>query len=67
MLCFLSNQKTRQLNPLDMCEGEKQWYINHLLDLLNKPTKFQLNWIRAHNFQFKLFDIAVTLKYGQGH
>ena len=30
-------------------------------------TKFPLNWIRTQNVQLKLFDTAVTLKYGQGH
>ena len=29
--------------------------------------KFQLNWIRKQNFQFKLFNIDVTLKYSEGH
>ena len=34
---------------------------------MNNHTKFQLNWIRTQNFQLKLFDNAVTLKYNQGH
>ena len=36
------------------------------LTYFNNPTKFQLNWMRTQSFQLKLFDIAVTLKYGQG-
>ena len=28
---------------------------------------FQLNGVRKQNFQLKLFNIAVTLKYAQGH
>ena len=40
--------------------------IHYLLDLMKNPTKFQLNWIRTQSFQLKLFDTAVTLKYGQG-
>ena len=50
-----------------MCKNDKQWYIHYLLDFLNNPTKFQLNWIRIQNVQLKLFNTAVTLKYGQGH
>ena len=38
-----------------------------MLDLLNNPTKFQLTWIRTQDFQLKLIDIAVNLKYGQDH
>ena len=53
---FLSNQKLCQL-----------FLLYCLLDLLDNPTTFQLNWIRTQNFQSKLFDIVVTLKYGQGH
>ena len=34
---------------------------------MNKDTKFQLNRMRTYNFQLKLFDTAVTLKYNQGH
>ena len=29
--------------------------------------KFQVNWVRAQDFQLKLFDIAVAWKYSQGH
>ena len=29
--------------------------------------KFELNQTRISNFQLKLFDTAVTLKYGQSH
>ena len=64
---FLSNQKTCQLSSLNMCQSEKYWYIHYLLDLLNDPTKFKHSWIRTQNFHLKLFDTAVTLKYGQGH
>ena len=42
-------------------------YIHYPLHLLNNPTKFQLNRIRTQDFQLKLFDSAVTLKYSQGH
>ena len=61
MLKFLSNLKTASLNK---CKSEK-YYIHNLLDLLNNPTKFQLKWIRIQSFQLTLFNIAVTLKYGQ--
>ena len=64
---ILSNQKTCQLSSLNMCQSEKYWYIHYLLDLLNDPTKFKHSWIRTQNFHLKLFDTAVTLKYGQGH
>ena len=67
MLKFLFNQKTRQLSPLNMCKSEKLRYIHDILDILNKPTEFQLDQIRTSTFQLKLFDTAVTLKYGQGH
>ena len=40
------------------------FFFNHLFGL-NNPTKFQVNWIRTQNFQLKLFNIAVTLKYSQ--
>ena len=50
-----------------MSKSEKLWYIHYLFDLLNNPTKFQLNWKRTQNSQLKLFDTAVTLKYGPGH
>ena len=42
-------------------------FMNDLLDLFNNHMKFQLNWIRALNFQLQLFVTAVTLKHGQGH
>ena len=29
--------------------------------------QFQLNWIKTQNVQLALYDIAVTLKYGQGY
>ena len=67
MLKFLSKQTTHELPPLNMCKSEKLWYIHYLFDLLNNPTKFQLNWKRTQNSQLKLFDTAVTLKYGPGH
>ena len=35
--------------------------------LLNNPTKFKFNQTRTIKFQLKLFNIAVTLEYGQGH
>ena len=44
---FLSNQETCQLFPLSICESQKFWFIHDLLDLLNNPTKFQLNWTRT--------------------
>ena len=34
---------------------------------LNNSMKFQLNRISTPNVQIKLFDIAVIVKYGQGH
>ena len=40
MLKFLSNKKTCQLSPLNMCKSEKQRNIHFLLYLLNSPTKF---------------------------
>ena len=43
----LSNQETDQLYPLNMCESKKEWHIHDLLDVLNNPTKFQLNQIRT--------------------
>ena len=46
---------------------QKKWYIQYLLDLLQNPTKFQLNGYERAIFQLKLYDITVTLKYGQGH
>ena len=52
---------------LNICEKTKQWHIHGLLDVVNNPTKFQLNQIGTYNFQLKLFDTAVTLKYNQGH
>ena len=36
-------------------------------DIRHNPTKFQLNRIWTQTFQLKLFDIAMTSKYGQGH
>ena len=39
------------------------WYIHFLLDLLNNPEKFQLNWIRPQNFLLKLFYTAMTFTY----
>ena len=39
---FLSNQEACQLSSLNMCESQKYWYIHDLLDVLDKPTKFQL-------------------------
>ena len=64
MIKYLSNQKTYKLSPLNKCKSQTQY---DLLDALNNTTKFQLNQIETLNFQLKLFDIAVTLKYSQGH
>ena len=44
-----------------------QDFYHYLLDLLNNPTKFQLNWIRTETLQLNLLDIAVTLIYIEGH
>ena len=46
---------------------KKKWYIHGLPDMLNNPIKFQLNCMRTWEFQLKLFDTPVTLKYEQGH
>ena len=56
-LKFWSNQETRLLFPLNICESL----------MLNNPTKFQLNRMRTQDVQLKLFEIAVNLKHGQGH
>ena len=60
ILKVLSNQKT-QLSPLTRTKSELQNF------LLNNTTKFQPDWLRTQTFQLKLFNIAVTLEYGQGH
>ena len=39
--------------------------IYDLLDVNKNQTKFKLNQIRTLNFQLKLFDTAVTLKYNR--
>ena len=44
---------------------KKRRYIHDLLDVINNCTKFQVNWIRTSNFQFKLLNTAVTLKYNR--
>ena len=51
----------------DHMKREKKSYIHDLLDVFNNPIKLQLHWMRTLNFQFKLFDTPVTLKYGQCH
>ena len=50
-----------------MYKSESLWNIHYLLDFPNNLTNFQPYWIRKLNIQLKQFDIAVTLKYGQGH
>ena len=50
-----------------MHKSEKQWYFHYLLHLLIKPIKSQLHQTTNLNFQLKLFNIAVTMKYGKGH
>ena len=40
-------------------------YTLDLPDIINDRTKFKLSWIRTLNFQLKLFDTAVTLKYNR--
>ena len=52
-------------DPPGICAKVKNTgvYIHYLLDLLQNPTKFQLVLIKTQNFQLKLFNIAVTLKY----
>ena len=67
MFKVFPNEEICLLSPLHMCENQKQWYIYNLLDVINNLIKFQLNRIRTSNFQLKLFDTAVTLKYNQGH
>ena len=42
-------------------------YIYDLLDVIKNCTKFQLNPISTENFELKLFDAVVTLKFNQGH
>ena len=54
-----------QLFSLDMC-GKKVVYYD-LLDEINDCTQLQLNRIKPWYFQFKPFDIVVTLNYSQGH
>ena len=51
---FLSNRKTCQLS-------------NHICEKVVYPLSSWLSfhWTRTQNFHLKLFDIAVTLKYGQ--
>ena len=66
-LKFCVKSENYHLSPLNMCQSERWWYIQYLLDLLNNPTKFKLSWIKTQIFQLKLFDTAVMLKYGQGH
>ena len=70
-LKFLSEQKTCQLFPLNMWRNGVyllstwlmyQSYLTYLTIL-----QFQCNWLKAQHFQLKVLDIAVTLKYGQGH
>ena len=51
---------------LEHAKIKKIGYTHDLLDVTNKHTKFQLTWIRAQNFQLKLFDTDVTLIYGHG-
>ena len=41
--------------------------VNDLLNVLDSHIKSQLNRIRTSNFVPKLFDAAVTSKYGQDH
>ena len=43
----------KYVSSLNMCENQKQWYVHDLLDVINNPTKFQLNWKRT-NFQLNL-------------
>ena len=66
---FFLNKKC-QLSPLnthDSRKKKKEEYIHDLLHIISNCTKFQLNPIRTQNFQLKLFDSAVTMKYNQGH
>ena len=50
-----------------MCENQKQWYTDDILDIIKNRTKFPLNQMITYNFHLKLFDTAVTLKYNHGH
>ena len=50
-----------------MCDCQTVRFIHDILDVLNNPMKFQLNQIRMIIFQVKLFDTAMSMKYGQGH
>ena len=56
---FLSN---KQMSNISL-----EWHIHDLVDVISMHTKFHLNQIRTLNFQLKLLDTAVTLKYAQGH
>ena len=67
---FFSNKEICHLSPSNMCkkkEKKKKCNVHDLLDVIKNHTKFKLNQIRTQNFQLKLFDTAVTLKYNQGH
>ena len=56
---MISNQKTHQLSPLNICESQKQWHIHDLLDVLHNPTKFQHNGIRKSKFKLHCCDIEI--------
>ena len=63
--CFCQIRKHANLSPSKMYtskEKKKKWRIHDLLNVLNNPTKFQLNQIRTKKIQLKLFDTVVTLK-----
>ena len=49
---------------LDYVHKSKTQYIYDLVDVLNSSKK---NSTQLNKTKFSLFDIAATLKYGQGH
>ena len=61
LVCFLN--EIHQLSALNMCDHQKWCYIHNVP---HNPMKFQPSGIRKQFCHLKLFDTAVTLKYGQG-
>ena len=64
----LLNSVRERTNNKVLDKSENIWIMS--LEYVQRwkiVAKFQLNWTGARHFQLKLFDTAVTLKYGPGH
>ena len=69
MLKFRSNRETLPLSPDNTSESKIVVYIHDIVEVIkpHKVSAYSDKNIFSLQLNLKVFDTAVTLKYGQGH